>query len=73
MIEPYRRYAAEEKAAILALIAHVQEWCPAKPLDVILTDLGLPPATYHRWCERAEHNQLADRMVVPQHHAVPPT
>lgn len=73
MIAPYRRYAADEKAAILATIAQVQAWCPEKELDAILGDLGLPPATYHRWCERAEHQQLADRIVVPQRNAVPPT
>ncbi len=73
MIEPYRRYAADEKAAILAAIAQVQAWCPEKELDAILRDLGLPPATYHRWCERAEHQQLADCIVVPHRNAVPPT
>jgi hypothetical protein len=73
VIAPYRRYAADEKAAILATIAQVQAWCPEKELDAILGDLGLPPATYHRWCERAEHQKLADRIVVPHRNAVPPT
>ena len=73
VIEPYRRYTADEKAAILATIAQVQEWCPEKNLDAILNDLGLPPATYRRWCERAEYKQLADHIVVPHHDAVPPT
>lgn len=40
---------------------------------MILEDLGVSPATYHRWCERAAQHQLADRIVVPQRHAVPPT
>ncbi len=73
MIEPYRRYTSDEKAVILAAIAQVHAWCPAKQLDAILSDLGLPPATYHRWCERAEHKQLADHIVVPHRNAVPPT
>ncbi len=73
MITRHRRYAADEKATILATIAEAQEWCPEKSLDVILGDLGLPPATYHRWCARAAHEQLADHIVVPHHAAIPPT
>jgi putative transposase len=35
--------------------------------------LGISAATYHRWCERAAHDQLTDRLVVPSRRAVPPT
>jgi hypothetical protein len=40
---------------------------------VILDDLGVSAATYHRWCTRAAQNQLTDRVIVPQRSAVPPT
>lgn len=43
------------------------------PLSVILEQLGLAPATYYRWCERAAAGQLADRVIVPQRRVVLPT
>jgi putative transposase len=38
-----------------------------------LHDLGLPKATYQRWCQRAKSDQLRDDVVVPHREAVPPT
>jgi transposase InsO family protein len=58
---------------ILQTIQRAQSLCPEKSLDEILGDLGLPKATYHRWCDRAEHSQLTDHVVVPPREAVPPT
>ena len=55
------------------IIARAQQLCPDRSLTAILTDLGLPLATYYRWQERAQHQQLADRVVVPAHTALPPT
>ena len=72
-ITPSRRYSADEKANILATIARAQQLCPERSLAAILTDLGLPPATYYRWQARAQQQQLADRVVVPSHTALPPT
>ncbi len=68
-----RRYSADEKATILATITQAQQLCPERSLTAILADLGLPLATYYRWQDRAERQQLADRVVVPLHTAVLPT
>jgi transposase InsO family protein len=57
----------------LATITRAQQLCPERSLAAILTDLGLPPATYYRWQTRAQQQQLADRVVVPAHSALPPT
>lgn len=54
-------------------IARAQQLCPERSLTAILADLGLPRATYARWCERAEQGQLADQVVVPRRVALPPT
>ena len=54
-------------------IAQAQRLCPDRNLSVVLADLGLPEATYHRWCERAVAGQLADRVMVPRRTSVPPT
>ena len=70
---PRRRYSADETANILATIARAQQLCPERSLTAILADLGLPPATYYRWQERAQQHQLADRVVLPSHTALPPT
>lgn len=72
-ITPDRRYSADEKVTILATIARAQQLCPDRSLTAILADLGLPLATYYRWQERAERQQLTDRVVVPSHTALPPT
>jgi transposase InsO family protein len=58
---------------ILQTVQQAQGHCPQRPLAAILADLGLPAATYFRWCQRASVEQLADRIVVPQRPAVPPT
>jgi transposase-like protein len=70
---PNRRYSADEKANLLDIIARAHQLCPERSLAAILTDLGLPPATYYRWQARAQQHQLADRVVVPAHTALPPT
>lgn len=72
-ITPRRRYSADEKAHLLATITRAQQLCPERSLVAILTDLGLPPATYYRWQTRAQQQQLADRVVIPAHSALPPT
>jgi hypothetical protein len=59
--------------AILHTIQRAQSLCPDRRIDEILGDLGLPKATYHRWCDRAADSQLTDHVVVPRHEAVPPT
>jgi len=72
-ISPERRYTAEEKKVILGIVQHAQALCPARELDAILADLGLPRATYYRWSGRALTDDLADRIVTPQRAAIPPT
>jgi len=54
-------------------IQRAQARCPERSVTDILKDLALPRATYYRWLERAAMGQLADRVVVPQRQAVPPT
>jgi len=44
-----------------------------QPATEILTQLGLPAATYYRWAARAQAGQLADHVVVPRRQASPPT
>jgi transposase InsO family protein len=68
-----RRYSADEKESILDIVARARELCPDKNLEAILSDVGLPPATYHRWREREQQARLADHIVVPHHAAIPPT
>jgi len=72
-ITPERRYSAEEKAIILGVIQRARVYCPERSLTDILGDLGLPVATYYRWCERAAQERLADCVIVPRRQAVPPT
>jgi transposase InsO family protein len=57
----------------LATIARAQQLCPDRSLAALLTDLGLSPATYYRWQARAQQQELADRVVMPSHTALPPT
>lgn len=73
MITPQRRYSADEKENLLAIVARARELCPDKSLEAILSDLGLLPATYYRWREREQQERLADHIVVPHHEAIPPT
>ena len=54
-------------------IQRAHELCPERSLQDILADLGLPHTTYYHWQARAAVGQLADRMVVPQRQAIPPT
>jgi transposase-like protein len=61
-ITPGRRYPADEKATLLATITRAQQLCPERSLTAILADLGLPLATYYRWQERAQRQQLADQV-----------
>lgn len=51
----------------------MQRWCPAKSLETILAEVGLPLRTYRRWTHRAHHGRLADHIVTPQRSAIPPT
>jgi len=58
---------------ILDIVTQAQSHCPQRAVRAILADLGLPPTTYYRWCERAAQGELADDVVVPHRVAVPPT
>jgi len=44
-----------------------------KPVEEILSHLGLPEATYYRWQEREREGCLADRVVVPRRQVPAPT
>jgi len=57
----------------LATITRAQQLCPKRNLTAILGDLGLPLATYYRWQQRDQRQQLADHIVLPSRIAVPPT
>jgi putative transposase len=57
----------------LDIIRRAQTLCPERNLTDILGDLGLPAATYYRWCERAAQDRLTDHVIVPRRLAVPPT
>jgi transposase InsO family protein len=59
-IAPYRHYSSEEKELILTWVERVQQMTGA-PVEVILDHLGIPPATYYRWHQRASTGSLADR------------
>lgn len=54
------------------MVATAQERSGA-PLATILAQLGLVPATFYRWCQRAGAGQLADRIVVPRRQMLLPT
>jgi len=58
---------------ILDILEQAQAYCPQRPMRDLLADLGLPPATYYRWRDRAARDELTDDVVVPQRVAVPPT
>jgi putative transposase len=57
----------------LKTVQQAQAHCPARSIEAILGDLGLPAATYFRWVERAASGTLADQVVVPHRPAVSPT
>ncbi len=66
------RHSAAHKLRLLHTLAQAKEhtgW----PQRRLLTELGLPPATYYRWLGRAQQAQLADRVVVPVRAALGPT
>ena len=54
-------------------MGQAQDYCPHRRLRDLLADLGLPPASYYRWVERASQGRLEDDRVVPKPTAVPPT
>jgi hypothetical protein len=57
----------------LNTVQQAQAHCPDRSLEAILTDLGLPEATYFRWAERSATDRLTDPVVVPRQPALPPT
>jgi transposase InsO family protein len=61
---PGQRYAAAEKQRILDTVREAMERS-GRPLHWVLEHLGVAPATYYRWVERARRDHLADRVVVP--------
>ena len=61
----HRRYSAEEKALILDTVRQAQTGT-GEPVEMILAQLGLPPATYYRWQARERDGRLADAVVVPR-------
>lgn len=61
----HRRYAAEQKALLLETVRRDQLHSD-EPLQDVLSQLGLPWATYHRWQSRAEEDRLTDRHVAPR-------
>jgi len=67
----YRHYSSEEKELILSSIERVKEMVGA-PVEVILDHLGIPPATYYRWHQRASTGSLADRTSPFQRITWPP-
>ncbi len=54
-------------------IQRAQQLCPQRSLSDILTDIGLPAATYYHWEERAALGQLSDQVCLPPRLAIPPT
>lgn len=57
---------------ILETVQQAQERT-LQPTEKILTQLGLPKATYHRWKVREREDRLEDRIVVPHRPACTPT
>jgi transposase InsO family protein len=72
-LTPYRRYTADEKQELLPLVAHAHVLAPQRSRRAILNDLGLTPARFYRWLQRAEDSRLADVQVLPEHLRLPPT
>jgi transposase InsO family protein len=70
---PQRRYAAAEKTELLATLAVAHARCPQLSRQALCGSLGLPRPTWYRWHERAEQEQLEDRVVTPHRAALPPT
>ena len=70
-IAPYRHYSSEEKELILASVEQVQQMIRA-PVEVILDHIGISPATYYRWCQRASIGSLSDRTSPFQRRIWPP-
>jgi putative transposase len=68
-IKPHEHHSAEEKAVILDTIRQAQART-GEPVEMILAQVGLPPATYYRWQARKQEERLADVVVVP-HRQVP--
>jgi transposase-like protein len=42
-------------------------------LTMVLSQLGLPSATYYRWRDRAATGRLTDKVVLPHHQVLAPT
>src|SRR5438477_10085968 len=57
------RHSAQHKARLLQTITQATDYTGWQKRQ-LLHALGLPPATYYRWQERARTHQLSDRVVV---------
>lgn len=68
-----RRYRAEEKQELLALVARAHALCPTRSLNDVLTDLGLSSSTFYDWQRRAARGELANHIVVPAAPRLPAT
>lgn len=66
------RYSAAEKQAILDAVRTTKERTGQSD-EQVLAQLGLPPATYYRWGDRASAGRLEDQVVVPTHPGLLPT
>jgi len=70
-VAPYRHYSSEEKGLILASVERVHEMIGIS-VNAILSHLGISPATYYRWHQRASTGSLADMIAAPQRRTWPP-
>ena len=64
-MKPHRRYSEKEKKVLLATIARARE-SGTRPLDWILSELGLTSSVYYDWLGKQKIGRLADRVVVPR-------
>lgn len=71
-LSSHQRYSAQQKEQLLQSIEQAMEWT-GRSAEELLPELGLPSATYYRWKERAQQEQLEDRVVIPHRPALLPT
>jgi putative transposase len=72
-LTPDHRYTVNEKQELLDLVARARVLCPQRSLREILTDLGLSPATFYAWQQRAARGQLDNHLIVPTSTRLPAT